>query len=167
MGKVGHLVAVKIVETKSAVPNNFGIIDFNVSDRVPQTAVVSFKLFDPGMAVKIAILHQGDGRAMTLSADLRPGVAVRELPLSTVYPNSWTLIFMSLVLICVAFIFGKSVYRRMLDLGSVRKTSSLISTGLSFIPEILFLVFLTVIIIGYVGASIEVRPPLSPYSSNF
>ncbi|MGD0332731.1 MAG: hypothetical protein ABSA90_05680 [Xanthobacteraceae bacterium] len=62
MGKVGYLLAIKIAETKSSVPDNFTVVDFNPTEPTPQTAVIAFKLFDPGMAVKIALLHQGDAR---------------------------------------------------------------------------------------------------------
>jgi hypothetical protein len=78
MGKVGYIVGIKVVDAKSSVPNNFSISDFDASKMTPQSATIRFKLFDPGMAVKIALLHQGNGRAISIGAELGPGFQIRE-----------------------------------------------------------------------------------------
>jgi len=76
MGKVGYIVAIRIVDAKSSIKNDFTVADFSSSDRFPQSATIQFKIFDPGMAVKVAILHQGGGAAMSISADLGPGFSI-------------------------------------------------------------------------------------------
>lgn len=67
------VISTKIAGVRSAVPQNFSI-----SDQDPKGLSVKWRIFDPGMAVHIAVLHGGHEEGVGLSGSLGPTITVKK-----------------------------------------------------------------------------------------
>lgn len=74
----------KLLETKSGIEDNFSLHSSDSSSAEAKELNVSFKIFDPNMAIKIAILHRGSGETLAIGGDLGPDVEVRGLGKNTI-----------------------------------------------------------------------------------
>ena len=63
-------VALKIVSKESSVPDNFKV------DRDGSDVLLSWKVFDPDMALKLAIVRSGSSIDVRVSSDVGPGIVV-------------------------------------------------------------------------------------------
>jgi hypothetical protein len=73
----GHrIIAVRVLDSKSSVADNFNI---RIEEGSAQSIVfLMFKIFDPKMAVKIAIFHEASGETLAVNGDIGPQVDFRE-----------------------------------------------------------------------------------------
>ena len=65
-----HLIAYAVIGTDSSVPDNFGV------ERFGDDLLVHWKVWDPDMAIKIAMVRSGQPANLALSGEVGPGVEV-------------------------------------------------------------------------------------------
>ena len=70
-----HVVAFKVVATESSVPDNFHV------DRDGDDLLVSWKVFDPDMALKVAVVRSGASGNVGITDEIGPGVRTSASPL--------------------------------------------------------------------------------------
>jgi hypothetical protein len=73
----------RVLETKSSVQDNFGVTAETSNSQTGTALNLSFKIFDPNMAIKIAMLHQGSGETIAVGGDIGPEVEFREAKRAT------------------------------------------------------------------------------------
>ena len=96
-----QIYAAKIILSKSIVKENFSML---LSEN---QIVLSWKIFDPDDAVRIAILHDGDGKTIYASGNYGPGKSIQKYPVS---------VGVHLVVVIVYFVLSIATAIRILNL---------------------------------------------------
>jgi hypothetical protein len=70
-GQSNRILDAKIVESKTAISENF-VLQKEGSEKIS----IRWKIFDPDMAIKVAVLHTGSSDSLAISGNFGPGIKI-------------------------------------------------------------------------------------------
>jgi hypothetical protein len=117
-----HLLAYTVVRTESSVPDNFTV------ERGGDDLSIRWKVFDPDMALKVAIVRSGSPASVLVSSEVGPGVvvngsrygAVKGLGLGTFFILVTLVLFTTFFALVGLFLVMSSKWDKRIPYASVR-----------------------------------------------